>query len=374
MARHLPALLILTAAVITAGACTTQRAPAGAPVASATPATEARLWPSTLPTAYTVSTLAGSRQGSVDGSGDGAQFDYPSGIALERRGNLIVSEQGSTRIRRVTPDGQALTLTGGTEGYQDGPLPAARFAHPISVAIDPLGMIVVADAFGSHRLRRIDPATGVATLAGTGMAGRTDGTAAQATFDNPTGLAISGDGSTYIADANNHRIRRYHPDGRVSTVAGGDKGFADGWGKAAQFNNPTGIVIDTDGSLVVADTGNQRLRRVNPNGEVTTLAGAAASGKVDGLAADARFNSPIGLTIDGKRNIYIVDGFNHGIRALAPDGQVVTLAGSGEGVADGTGPQAKFGSPFGIAVDADGTLFVTDLGNHRIRRLRPDPM
>jgi sugar lactone lactonase YvrE len=349
-------------------ACTNRPQPAAAP---ALPTAETRLWPSTLAPSYTVSTLAGSTQGSADGPGDTALFDYPSGIVIAPHDTLIVSEQGSTRIRQVALDGTTTTLTGGTEGFQDGPLASARFSHPISVAIDGLGLIVVADAFGSHRLRRIDPASGVTTLTG-GTAGYADGPAGQAKLNNPTGIAISQDGSMYIADANNHRIRRYHPDGRVSTVAGSDKGFADGTGEAAKFNNPTGLALDADGTLVVADNGNNRLRRVSPSGDVTTLAGTGTAGRKDGLLAEAQFNGPIGLAIDGKRNIYVVDGFNHTIRAVAPDGQVVTLAGVfNNGFADGPGRQAQFSSPFGVAVDTTGTLYVTDMGNHRIRKVEP---
>lgn len=346
---------------------------AGSPSApTVQPAAGSETWPPTLAKSYTVSTLAGSRQGTADGAGTEALFDYPSGIARRPDGSLIVSEQGSTRIRQVAADGTTSTLTGGTEGFQDGPLATARFSHPINVAIDSLGLILVADAFGSHRLRRIDPTGGVTTLAG-GTAGYADGPVAQAKLDNPTGLAVSADGSVYITDANNHRIRRYHPDGRVTTVAGGDKGFADGTSDAARFNNPTGVALDTDGTLIVADNGNHRLRRVHPSGVVTTLAGGAEAGKVDGPAATARFNGPISVAIDDKRNVYVVDGFNHAIRALAPNGRVVTLAGSADGFADGPGPQAAFSSPFGIAVAPDGTLYVTDMGNHRLRVVRPQP-
>ncbi|MBC7545113.1 MAG: hypothetical protein H7338_20495 [Candidatus Sericytochromatia bacterium] len=323
----------------------------------------------TLAPRYIVSTYAGSLQGSVDGSREQSQFNYPSGLAFDPDGNLIVAEQGSTRLRRITAAGQVTTLVGGTEGFLDGPLAIARFSHPINLAIDRLGLIYVADAFGSHRIRRVNLASGVTTVVG-GTQGFADGAAPQVHMNNPTALAVNADGSIYVADAGNNRIRVLFPDGRMTTLAGGNKGFADGNGAAAQFDNPTGIALDTDGTVLVADTGNHRIRRVLPTGTVTTVSGSVA-GHADGAALSAKFNGPVGLTVDRKRNVLITDSSNHMVRALTPSGQVITLAGSRDGFAEGVGAAAQFSSPLGVVADANGNIYVADLANQRIRRLQP---
>ena len=336
--------------------------------APAAPVTAAG-YPATLARSYDVTTYAGGSQGSQDGPRAQATFDYPSGLAFDRQGDLIVSEQGSTKIRRIAASGAVTTLVGGTEGFQDGALATARFGNPINLSIDKLGLILVADTFQSNRIRRVDLSSGVTTLVG-GTLGFADGPAATAKLNNPTAMVTSDDGSITIADAGNNRIRRLYTDGRVTTVAGSAKGFADGPGSEAKFDNPTGIALDTDGTLWVADTGNNRIRRISVTGAVTTLAGGD-KGFADGPAKDAKFNGPVGITVDSKRNLLIIDSFNHRVRALAPTGQVVTLAGAGDGFAEGTGLKAQFSSPFGVAADPSGAIYVSDMGNHRIRRLMP---
>jgi DNA-binding beta-propeller fold protein YncE len=154
----------------------------------------------------------------------------------------------------------------------------------------------------------------------------------------------------------------------VSTIAGGEEGFADGKGSAAQFYHPAGIAIDAVGNLYVADFGNSRIRKVTPKGEVSTIAGSKI-GFADGSGNAAQFFSPSGIAIDAAGNLYVADTYNHRIRKVTPKGEVSTIAGSEEGFADGQGSAAQFNIPFGIAIDAAGNLYVAAAFNHRIRKI-----
>jgi DNA-binding beta-propeller fold protein YncE len=211
-------------------------------------------------------------------------------------------------------------------------------------------------------------------LAGDGVAGLRDGPGAQARFADPYGVAVSAAGRVYVADAgDNNRIRGIAPDGTVSTLAGGDEGFADGLGATARFNTPSGLALDAAGNLYVADTGNHAIRKVTPQGLVSTLAGDGVAGFRDGPAAQARFNGPIGVAVDGQGKVYVADTYNDRIRVIGTDGAVSTLAG-GElpGFLDGRGADARFDTPVALAVDAQGTLWIADPRNHAIRKLAPD--
>ena len=222
----------------------------------------------------------------------------------------------------------------------------------------------------------------VSVLAGDGRDGWLDGSADDARFSEPFGLAATPDGRLFVSDAgSSHRIRQIAADGAVTTVAGGGRGFADGRGSEARFATPSGIALAPDGTLVVADTGNHAIRRVTANGVVTTIAGDGISGYVDGPSAQARFNAPVGVAVDAAGRIIVADTYNDRIRVIDPDGQVRTLAGGGNdgratsptaasddgragspspadsngGAArhrDGPGPDARFDTPCGVAVDA----------------------
>ncbi|HEY9102819.1 MAG TPA: NHL repeat-containing protein, partial [Chitinimonas sp.] len=210
--------------------------------------------------------------------------------------------------------------------------------------------------------------------AGDGVRGEQDGAALAARFSDPYGIAIAQDGTRFVADAgDNNRIRKITPDGTVSTLAGGKEGYADGTGQAAAFHTPSGLALDTAGNLYVADTGNHRIRKVTPAGVVSTLAGDGTPGTRDGAAAQAQFNGPVGVAVDKAGRVYVADTYNDRIRLISPDGQVRTLAGGGlPGYADGVGVQARFDTPAALALDDQGNVWVADTRNNAIRKLAPD--
>jgi len=214
----------------------------------------------------------------------------------------------------------------------------------------------------------------VSVLAGSGQTGVRDGAAEHARFSDPFGVAASADGSIYVADAGDaQRIRRIAPDGTVSTMAGGEAGYADGASTVARFNTPSGLALDAAGAVLVADTGNNAIRRVTPDGTVSTLAGDTVSGYRDGPSGSAQFNGPVGIAVDSRGRVIVADTYNDRIRAIAPDGTVTTIAGSGrQGWADGRAEEAQFDTPCGVAVDAASNIYVADTGNAAIRKISPE--
>jgi sugar lactone lactonase YvrE len=215
----------------------------------------------------------------------------------------------------------------------------------------------------------------VVTVAGDGSPGVRDGAAAGASFGEPYGVAVGADGSVYVSDAGeSNRIRKVTPRGEVQTLAGGREGFADGAGAAAAFSTPSGLALDAAGNLYVADTGNNRVRRVTPEGVVTTLAGGGAAGFRDGAAAEAQFDAPVGVAVGREGEVYVADTYNDRVRVITRDGSVRTLAGTGTpGHADGGALDAAlFDTPCGLAVAEDGAVYVADAGNNRLRRITKD--
>jgi len=209
----------------------------------------------------------------------------------------------------------------------------------------------------------------VSVLAGAGTEGTIDGTAGQARFSEPFGIVAAPDGTIFVADAGHaDRIRRIEPDGTVSTIAGGARGFADGVGTGAAFSTPSGLARAPDGTLYLADTGNHAIRRITPDGHVSTLAGDGSAGDVDGPPQQARFNGPIGVAVAPDGRVIVADTYNDRIRAIDVDGTVRTLAGSGvPGADDGVAEAASFDTPTGLAIDARGNIYVADTGNSMIR-------
>lgn len=327
-----------------------------------------------------VTTLAGlaGNSGSGDGTGSGARFNTPSGVAVDAGGNVYVADSGNYTIRKVTPDGVVTTLAGlaGTSGSADGTGSAARFFFPRGVAVDAAGSVVcIADA-DNNTIRKLTPLGDVTTLAGlAGSTGAVDGTGSAARFNSPRGVAVDSSGDFYVADTGNHTIRKVTPAGVVTTVAGlaGSWGTADGTGSGARFNSPGVVAVGGAGNLYVADSDNNTVRKVTAAGVVTTIAGTAGSrGSVDGTGSAARFNYPRGIAVDLSGNIYVGDSNNNTIRKITPEGIVTTLAGPANiFAADGTGAAARFNNPSGVAVDSSKVTYVADSNNSTIRKVTP---
>jgi sugar lactone lactonase YvrE len=318
----------------------------------------------------TVSTLAGSDSpGFSNATGTAARFYYPSGVAVDASGNLYVADKANNRIRKITSSGIVTTLAGsGVSGFLDGNSTVAKFDAPTGVAIDSFGNVYVADS-GNDMVRKITPAGVVTTLAGNGYSGSSDGIGTLARFYYPAGVAVDVWGNVFVADRDNHKIRKITPEGVVTTLAGdGSRGSTDGTGPAAKFDYPEGIAIDASGNVYVSD--NHSIRKITPAGVVTTLAGSGSYGSSDGTGTAAKFNNPSGVTVDASGNVYVADSDNNRIRKITPAGVVTTLAGSGIlGFSDGLDTVAKFDSPKGVAVDASGNVYIADCSNNMIRKI-----
>jgi sugar lactone lactonase YvrE len=330
-----------------------------------------------ITSAGVVTTLAGSagHRGNSDGTGSTARFTDPDGIAVDVAGNAYVADTLNFTIRKITPEGVVTTLAGlaGQRGNADGTRSAARFSTPQGIAVDRNGNIYVADSF-NYTIRKVTPAGVVTTVAGRVNGGSNDGQGRDAGFGNPAGIAVDDSGNVFVADTSNSGIRKITPAGIVTTLAGGSSsGSADGVGRAAGFHLPYGVAVDKSGHVYVADKGNDSIRKITSTGEVTTLAGltGGSSGRTDGIGNAARFSFPHGLVVDRSGNLFVSDNNNHTIRKITPDGVVTTLAGLAgfSGQSDGNNNAARFYLPSGMAIDSSGNLFVADCLNHTIRKI-----
>lgn len=306
------------------------------------------------------------------------------GVAVGAGGEIYFSRSELNRIDALVGGALVGSITA---GFADGTFAEAKFDRPAGLAYhSPVAgthLLYVADE-RNHRIRRINLGTGmVSTLAGSGIAGKADGSAGSARFLYPTAVAVDTAGNVYVADTGNHCIRRIAAlDGSVTTVAGtGVAGLRDGSGGVAQFSSPAGLVCAADGSILVADVGNHRIAKISSVLEVSTLAGTGAAGFADGQPLnEAQFSSPSGLVLDVEGNLFIADRGNHRIRRLSVGGLVSTIAGSasagsqdsplpGQGLVPAT--VASFSQPLAIAINAAGALLVADSANASLRRIEP---
>nr|WP_307732168.1 NHL repeat-containing protein [Massilia aurea] len=330
-----------------------------APVAKTQP-----FWPAR------VHLLAGDGQdGVLDGAAPASRFSDPYGVAIGPRGAIYVADGGeANRIRVVRPDGAVSTLAGGKEGFVDGLGAAAAFNTPSAIALDHLGNLYVADT-GNHAIRRIAPGGAVTTLAGNGSPGYVDGIGRAAQFNGPVGIAVDDAGIVYVADTYNDRIRRIAPDGTVTTLAGtGKPNLFDGPGTAAAFDTPSALAVDHDGNLYIADTGNNAVRRLRPDGTVDTLALPPEAERRPAL------RRPVGLAVTRDGYLYIVASAGGRILQMTPTGEFRPLEDTDHPLepngfgSDGT---VQLNGPRGIAVARDGSLVVADANAHRLHRIAP---
>ena len=368
-----------------------------------------------------VTTLAGSPgvRGGANGTGSAARFDLPIGMAVDSAGNIYVADTDAGTIRKITPGGVVSTFAGSFArfGSQNGTGSAARFNLPGDVAVDSFNNLYVADT-NNCTIRKITPAAVVTTLAGLASPGHNNGTGSAARFDFPQGVAVDTTGKIYVADSVESAIRKITPTAVVSTFAGspGTSGYVDATGTAARFSFPRwltvgalnnvyvgdtfnfvvrkitpnavvtsvvtnpangagqlrGVAMDSFGNIYTADSPHHTIRKITPNGTASIFAGLNDTpGSANGIGSAARFDSPLGLAVDGVGNVYVGDSGNNRIRKITPAAGVTTFAGSSVGSADGTGTAARFNAPFGVAVDHSGNVFVTDTGNNTIRKITP---
>ncbi len=332
----------------------------------------------------TITTIAGN--GIASGSGDDgpateATLNTPAALAVDPMGNVYIADAFNHRIRQIAPDGAITTIAGtGEAGVTgDGGVAVdARLRSPLGIAIDGEGSIYIADTY-NHRIRKVTPDGVISTIAGTGESGfgGDGGPATQAALAYPTSVAVAADGAIYIADTRNHRVRKLAADGTLTTVAGtGAAGFSGDGGPAtiARLNSPRGVAVSSDGKLYIVDRENRRIRMVDTDGLITTIAGTGSSGFNGdrGDATLATLRAPYGVAVDSRGNLFIADTFNHRVRKVTPDGNLDTVAGSDRFGFSGDGWAAGFATlhyPLGVAVDIAGNLYIADSINHRIRKV-----
>ncbi len=312
-----------------------------------------------------------------------AWLSLPTGLAADGAGGVFVADRQGHVVHQVDRAGSITTVTGTGEAGSagdGGPAREAALRSPNDVAGDALGNLYIADSW-NHRIRRIDPDGIITTVAGTGEAGfgGDGGAAVEARLSLPFALAVDSSGNLYIADFGNRRIRKVDHSGVITTVAGsGHRGSQGDGGPAtrAELSPPTGIAVDAGGTLFIADQFNHRIRRVDPAGIITTLAGTGEEGSRGdaGLGTKARLWYPASVALDEEGNLFIADQENSRIRKLDRAGIITTVAGTGRaGFAGDGGPAAaaQLGFPLGVAIDRQGNLFISDSDNNRIRRVDP---
>ncbi len=274
-----------------------------------------------ISTSCFVSTLAGSGTNSlVDGTGTGSSFSFPKGITVDGLGNVYIGDFSNNAIRKITPLGVVTTLAGGVllPGSINGTGSGASFNGPTGLAVDSLGNVYVADYF-NHKIRKITSSGVVTTFAGSGAQGYLNGIGTAADFNYPTGVAVDDSGNVFVADYGNDVIRKISPTGIVTTLAGSNtQGSANGTGIATSFNKPYGITIDQLGNVYVGEQGNRLIRKITYSGVVTTLAGGTSSPIYkDGNGTSAGFDFPAGIAIDSSGDeMYVPDVANSLIRKI----------------------------------------------------------
>jgi streptogramin lyase len=332
----------------------------------------------------TISTVAGNGTPSFGGDGGPATLAVlggPSAVARDAAGDLYIADRNNDRVREVSSSGIITTVAGnGTDGSggDGGPAIFAQLSSPTGVAVDAAGNLYIADA-NNNRVRKVSSAGIITTVAGNGTigSGGDGGPATAAQLFSPTGVAVDAAGDLFIADSNNSRVREVSPSGTITTVAGnGTFGFGGDGGPAtaAKLNSAAGVAVDAAGDLFIADTQNNRVRKVSPSGVITTVAGNGTFGPGGdgGPATAAPLAFPQAVAVDASGDLFIADTTNQRVREVSPSGIITTAAGNGFGSFSGDGGRATaaaLNDPAGMAVDAAGDLFIADQSNNRVREV-----
>ncbi|MCL2723372.1 MAG: hypothetical protein FWD69_02950 [Polyangiaceae bacterium] len=334
---------------------------------------------------YEVSTLAGTGEcGDDDDLGSRATFCNPTAVAVGPDDFVyVIDGDPYNNIRKIDPVQNTVTTLAGAWAVaaQDGPCASAHFYGPSGVAVDKSGNVYVAD--GMNGLRQI-------TVTATDCqvtSPLSSSSAVPISYRALNGLTVNASGDLYIADGGHSVVLRMDPDGNIAVIAGqivvGGKpndGHVDGPTLSAEFNGLWGIAVDAEGTVYVSESGNNDIRKMTPDGQVTTLAGAGTGGTLnDGVGTSATFSNPTGLAIGADGYLYVADTGNNAIRRVSPTGEVTTIAGqraphTNEGIAgadDGPSDKASFNMPVGVAVNSHGVIYVADSGNKKIRQITP---
>lgn len=322
--------------------------------------------------------VAGMRRGFLDGPESKAQFYYPEGLAIDRYGRILVCDSQNHRIRVIDESRMVSTIAGsGIKGSDDGSVATAQFNNPVDIAVADNGDIFIADC-NNHLIRKIDTKGNVTTIAGKTTKGFQDGRGEKARFYRPRSIAINAKGNLVVADSENHAIREVTPEGEVTTIVGNGAGYQDGPIKEAKFSLPYSLTIDRSGNIVVFDKENGHIRMIDEHGMVYTLIGGKS------MKAELLYNKlfddcnveqvPLmsvgGMAFDQEGNLYITEQQWHVIRKVDTQGNVTVIAGDGtNNYKEGLGRNTKFNQPSGLVVDKQGNLIIADRDNHRVRKV-----
>ena len=334
--------------------------------------------------AQNISTYAGNGISGYSGDGGAATLAWlsnPWAVAVDLGGNVYISDGGTDRVRKVNTSGIITTIAGtGVMGYSGdgGPATLAKLSGPVGVAVDAAGNVYIAETW-NRRIRKINSSGVITTIAGNGNLGYSGdgGLATLAELNYPTGVAVDTAGNIYIGDQGNNCIRKVNTGGIITTIAGsGPGGYSGDGGPAtlALLSTPAGVAVDAAGNVFIGDLGNQRIRKIDTGGIISTIAGTGVQGfSGDGAAATlAQLNQPAGVSVDSSGNVYIADFTNSRIRKINSSGIISTIAGTGvQGYAGdgGAATLAQLNQPYGVAVDVTGNIFIADYFNQRIRKI-----
>jgi len=330
----------------------------------------------------TICTLAGTANAGYNGDGIPAltaELYNVWATALDRNGNLYLSDAGNNRVRKVSSSGIISTVAGtGVSGFSGdgGPATSAQLTGPRGIAFDSNGNLYIADT-QNNRIRMVTQVGIISTIAGNGTPGATGdgGPATSAQLFLPGSVTTDSNGILYFTDDDNSRVRKVDSSGIITTVAGtGVYGFSGDGGSAisAQFALPGGLAVDKNNNLYIADSNNYRIRKVTPSGVISTIAGNGSPGFSGdgGPAIDAQLSDPVGIALDGGGNLYFADALTNYIRMVTPSGIISTVAGSGAAGFSGDGSlaiNAALNRPYGIMVDSNQNLYIADTFNSRVR-------